>query len=50
MDEKVAPDAAFNSHDEKNVQPPTPELVETAGRRKSIALNLVENPLKVSSH
>jgi hypothetical protein len=44
-DEKVSPDAAYNSHDEKL---PQPNLVDETERRASVALNIVENPLKVS--
>jgi hypothetical protein len=36
-------------HDEKHAaQSPIPDLDGTAGRRKSVALNIIENPLKVS--
>lgn len=40
-------DIANVSYGEKN-QALGPELADTAGRRKSVALNIVENPLKVS--
>lgn len=50
MTEKASPYVADSSHDEKNAaQGPTPELANTDGRRKSVALNIVENPLTVSS-
>ncbi|KAK4550749.1 hypothetical protein LTR36_000328 [Oleoguttula mirabilis] len=48
MTEKIAVDAAYDSHDEKH-HGHQPDLTETAGRRASVALNLVENPLKRSS-
>ena len=54
MGDKVSNDKEFNgAHDEKTPNwPPeengSPDLNETAGRRKSVALNVVENPLKVS--
>ncbi|KAL8696592.1 MAG: hypothetical protein Q9224_002714 [Gallowayella concinna] len=39
--------SSTNSHDEKiAIQTPSPELADAAGRRKSVALNIVENPLK----
>jgi len=55
MSEKVSAseDASYTSHNEKELEKtdrgPEPELVEdTSVRRKSVALNIVENPLKVS--
>jgi len=39
----------FDSYDEKSEAPDRQaSLTESAGRRKSVALNIVENPLKVS--
>ncbi|KAL8799715.1 MAG: hypothetical protein Q9182_005693 [Xanthomendoza sp. 2 TL-2023] len=39
--------SSTNSHDEKiPAQTPEPELADAAGRRQSVALNIVENPLK----
>jgi len=53
--EKVSasPDAGYASHNEsskneKLAQDPEPEIIDSSGRRKSVALNIVENPLKVS--
>jgi len=55
MSEKVSAseDASYASHNEKELEQtdrgPEPELVEDRSvRRKSVALNIVENPLKVS--
>ncbi|KAL8951384.1 MAG: hypothetical protein Q9222_002634 [Ikaeria aurantiellina] len=44
LPEKGSPD----SHDEnfKPFEPKSPELADPGGRRKSVALNIVENPLK----
>lgn len=37
-----------NSYDEKRAgRAPEPELADATGRRQSVALNIVENPLKV---
>lgn len=48
MSEKVATDE-YVSHDEKNAAPAlSSEFKDTAGRKRSVALNIVENPLKVS--
>ncbi|KAN0117717.1 Sugar transporter domain containing protein [Hyaloscypha variabilis] len=54
--EKVSasPDAGYASHNEsskneKLAQDPEPEIIDSSGRRKSVALNIVENPLKRSS-
>ena len=44
MSDKDSPDA-YASHDEKMAEP---EMADPAGRRKSVALNVVENPLRVS--
>ncbi|KAK5128685.1 hypothetical protein LTR85_000018 [Meristemomyces frigidus] len=46
MAEKIAADVAYDTHNEKQH---SPDLTETAGRNASVALNLVENPLKRSS-
>ena len=49
MAEKAYTENADVSHDEKDVlQDRQPSLADAAGRRKSIAMNIVENPLKVS--
>lgn len=49
MTEKIS--SAENSdvsHDEKNAFESTaPDYADVTGRRKSVALNIVENPLKV---
>lgn len=46
MTEKASTDIY---HDEtKGAQATKPELADAAGRRGSVALNIVENPLKVS--
>ncbi|TKA80047.1 hypothetical protein B0A55_01757 [Friedmanniomyces simplex] len=51
MDEKVSPEMDRVSHDEKNGAPPPENYTsETGGRRGSVALNIVENPLTRSSH
>ncbi|KAI4281441.1 MAG: hypothetical protein L6R38_003679 [Xanthoria sp. 2 TBL-2021] len=43
MDDKSSPD----SHNEKAmVRAPEPEMADRSGRRQSVALNIVENPLK----
>jgi hypothetical protein len=47
MAEKTASDVNDVSHDEKNGINDR-ELVEETGRRQSVALNIVENPLQVS--
>lgn len=50
MAEKIGKHEDYTTHDEKNVSPPEyNDLPEQAGRRGSVALNIVENPLKVSS-
>ena len=44
----LAEKSSSDSHDEKNIaRAPEPEMADPAGRRKSVALNIVENPLKV---
>lgn len=49
MTEKTSTDIAYVSHDEKNAALALePKLADVASRRKSVALNVVENPLKVS--
>ena len=52
MSEKASEstDAAYTSHNEneKAAQAPKPELIDASVRRQSVALNIVENPLKVS--
>ncbi len=46
MDDKLSHDV---DHDEKKgISPTEPDMVETGGRRGSVALNIVENPLTVS--
>ena len=46
----LAEKSSSDSHDEKNVaRTPEPEMADSAGRRKSVALNIVENPLKVGA-
>lgn len=51
MAEKATPDIGYASHDEKNLTNPPPDYVDatepTGRRRSSVALNIVENPLKV---
>lgn len=50
MAEKIGKSEDYTSHHEKNASPPEyNDLSEQAGRRGSVALNIVENPLKVSS-
>lgn len=50
MTEKESTIIANVSHDENNaVQALEPELADAAGLHKSVALNIIENPLKVSS-
>jgi hypothetical protein len=46
----ASPDAGYSSHNEqeKMAQDPEPKLVDAPARRQSVALNIVENPLKVS--
>lgn len=42
-------DIAGVSHNEKNGhREPEPEMADASGRRQSVALNVVQNPLKVS--
>jgi hypothetical protein len=52
MSEKASEstDAAYTSHNEneKAAQALQPEKVDAPVRRQSVALNIVENPLKVS--
>lgn len=46
MNEKTSTDMDYS--DEKNgVLKPEPEMADASGRRQSVALNIVENPLKV---
>lgn len=47
MGEKESPDATDGSRNE-DVPIAKTELVEATGRRQSVALNIVENPLTVS--
>lgn len=47
MAEKDFSDAPV-THDEKITTHHEPDLAEATGRRASVALNIVENPLKVS--
>ncbi|KAF2188457.1 MFS transporter [Zopfia rhizophila CBS 207.26] len=49
MSEKSYTDVAHASHNEKAAQAPEPELADPSVRRQSVALNIVENPLKRSS-
>ncbi|KAK5937775.1 hypothetical protein PMZ80_009904 [Knufia obscura] len=50
MAEKETLESAGVSHNEKSPPPyNTPNLAEAGGRRKSVALNIVENPLKRKS-
>ena len=44
MSEKPLP---YDGHDEKSSETHKPELSEEGGRRKSVALNIIENPLRV---
>ena len=48
--EKTLADHSDTSHDEKNEHDVErrPSLAESTGRRRSVALNIVHNPLKVS--
>lgn len=46
MAEKASADVT--SHNEGIVEVTTPAQAETAGRRQSVAINIVENPLMVS--
>ena len=49
MDEKPSTNVVDGSYDEmRAVRASQPDLGEGGGRRKSVALNIVENPLKVS--
>lgn len=52
MAEKESPDFVPESRDDyddkKASETFEPELVEETGRRQSVALNIIENPLKVS--
>ncbi|KAK3110924.1 hypothetical protein LTR53_014293 [Teratosphaeriaceae sp. CCFEE 6253] len=52
MTDKVSADIDQLSHDEKHSTPPShePHIADTAARRGSLALNIVENPLTRSSH
>lgn len=36
------------SHNEKAAESPSPDLIDDTARRGSVALNLIQNPLKVS--
>ena len=48
LDEKIALDKDTAAHHEKaNLDDGAPEL--DTGRRQSVALNIIENPLRVSS-
>ncbi|KAH7110869.1 MFS transporter [Dendryphion nanum] len=47
MSEKPSTDVAYSSHNEKSEH--APELHDTTARRGSVALNIVENPLKRAS-
>lgn len=47
MNEKTYTDDVDVTYDEKTA--PQAEQADPAGRRKSVALNIVENPLRVSS-
>ncbi|KAK5132015.1 hypothetical protein LTR08_000436 [Meristemomyces frigidus] len=51
MDEKASANNAYASHDEKNATPALKHdgLADAAGRRRSVALNVVVNPLKRGS-
>lgn len=52
MADKVTPEVDYASHNEKtaaHLQDHEPELADADGRRRSVALNIVHNPLKVSS-
>ena len=51
MDEKISSDAGTAAHHEKAALDTKPEheLQENTGRRQSVALNIIENPLRVSS-
>lgn len=48
-DEKVSTESPNIIHDEKHsiAEDAQPGLAEQAGRRKSVALNIIHNPLKV---
>ena len=52
MADKLGPtDVDQVSHDEKHSTPPgaeEPQMADTAARRGSLAMNIVENPLTVS--
>lgn len=51
MADKVTPEAEFASHNEKTAahqQDHEPELADSDGRRHSVAMNIVHNPLQVS--
>lgn len=52
MTEKVTSDVDYSTHNEKDLSNTPPEYVDaaepTGRRRSSVALNIVENPLKVS--
>lgn len=50
MADKVTPEVEYASHNEKGAahhQDHEPELADADGRRHSVALNIVHNPLKV---
>lgn len=51
MAEKASTDMADMAGDEKRIDHATqPDLGNPTGRRKSVAMNIVENPLTVSRH
>lgn len=49
MADKVIPQAEYASHNEKTTayHKQEPELADTEGRRRSVAMNIVHNPLQV---
>ncbi|CAO2656416.1 Nn.00g052190.m01.CDS01 [Neocucurbitaria sp. VM-36] len=46
LDEKIASDKDAAAHHEKANLDGAPELAENTGRRQSVALNIIENPLR----
>lgn len=44
MDDKSSPDSP---NEKEMIGAPEPEKADLSGRRQSVALNIVENPLKV---
>jgi hypothetical protein len=49
MSDKLSADVDHDTtHNEKHTIHDTKDLSETAGRRASVALNIVQNPLKVN--